>query len=764
MKLRSRRTFAALAPLVIASACSPALIDPSISVGQAPSGTEAPTSPKRESTRASNRIASVSAGSEHLCAVSDVGKVYCWGRNQEHQLGDGTTEPRNTPTAVDGLGAVERVVAGESGTCAVTKGGELVCWGKVGERSLVRPTRIEGLTDVRTVAFDAAHACAVVGSGSVRCWGSNKLGQLGNGATDDVPTGATVAVQGVRDVADIVVIDSASCALTKQSEVFCWGAFRSFKSAIRTAPAAIAGLPKMKSINGSIMPCGVSMDGDVYCWGNHPKHLHEATKTDAWSNVAQYARGAPHACAITKDGKLQCGGRPQWGSMGIKPYVPSYPIEMLAPQEISAFGRLSKDARLVAGRVFTCVLDMGKLRCMGDNQYGQLGIGESGTLLDPFEIPNLEGVQRILPFTHRADTSEPSTCALKDDGRVACWGLGKSRNDPGIPGAERRTDAHKPRDVAGLSGVKGLFRGQSASEACVTKDNGGLWCFQAGLYAYPGSTTPEALAFAPRRMLGMKNVASTAPITDYDTRAPRGAYAVLSDGRVVAWRVKEKTERERDGELVADVEDKPISSLSNVSQLIATHDRACALYGDGTVGCFVVFPAFGTWKNANIDPRALKPEVVRIEGLANVAELSVSDRSGNWPKPTTTFVARTRDGSIFRWDIDSKSSTTSLTRMSATPVPGLGAATAMTHGGTLCIARKDGIDCERDRLGQYGPDGDLVPFHVDSGRVVTIEDAAHTCVVKADKHVACWGSNRGGAVGAPDRERSAEPLEVVLPE
>ncbi|MGY8716118.1 MAG: hypothetical protein ACKVI6_06730, partial [Candidatus Poseidoniales archaeon] len=37
----------------------------------------------------------------HTCAILDDGSVSCWGNNGQGQLGDGTTNDRFTPTAIE---------------------------------------------------------------------------------------------------------------------------------------------------------------------------------------------------------------------------------------------------------------------------------------------------------------------------------------------------------------------------------------------------------------------------------------------------------------------------------------------------------------------------------------------------------------------------------------------------------------------------------------------------------------------------------------
>jgi hypothetical protein len=43
----------------------------------------------------------ITAGTQHTCAILDNGSVSCWGWNIFGQLGDGTTNDRFTPTAIE---------------------------------------------------------------------------------------------------------------------------------------------------------------------------------------------------------------------------------------------------------------------------------------------------------------------------------------------------------------------------------------------------------------------------------------------------------------------------------------------------------------------------------------------------------------------------------------------------------------------------------------------------------------------------------------
>ena len=76
-------------------------------------------------------VADLSAGRDFTCAVLNDGSVRCWGRNEAGQLGvgakDGDSHP--TPLQVNGLAQATKVDAGGDFACAVTEDGRVFCWG-----------------------------------------------------------------------------------------------------------------------------------------------------------------------------------------------------------------------------------------------------------------------------------------------------------------------------------------------------------------------------------------------------------------------------------------------------------------------------------------------------------------------------------------------------------------------------------------------------------------------------------------------------------
>ena len=127
----------------------------------------------------------------------------CWGRNEFGQLGDGTTTTRLTPVMVSGFssGAVA-VVTGYYYSCALTTAGGVWCWGQNENGQLGDGTTTNRSTPVAVsmlsfgaVAVSATgfHTCALMSDGEVQCWGYNAYGQIGDGTTAQRTTPVVVS-------------------------------------------------------------------------------------------------------------------------------------------------------------------------------------------------------------------------------------------------------------------------------------------------------------------------------------------------------------------------------------------------------------------------------------------------------------------------------------------------------------------------------------------------------------------------------------------
>ena len=151
----------------------------------------------------------ISNGNFYTCALTTTGEMWCWGANGFGQLGDGTVLGNGTDYANGRnravqvlkragvpLTGVSDISSGGSHTCALINGG-VWCWGKNDNGQLGDGTTTNRLYPVQVILTDgtpvtnataisggAAHTCAIANAKMV-CWGDNSSGQLGDGTLID---------------------------------------------------------------------------------------------------------------------------------------------------------------------------------------------------------------------------------------------------------------------------------------------------------------------------------------------------------------------------------------------------------------------------------------------------------------------------------------------------------------------------------------------------------------------------------------------------
>jgi alpha-tubulin suppressor-like RCC1 family protein len=98
--------------------------------GQLGDGTFVGRSAPAPVTGLDGSITILAAGWSQTCAVLGDGRLKCWGWNFYGQLGEGSMANRNQPVDVIGLkGKVTAVAGGGGHTCAVLTTGQVFCWG-----------------------------------------------------------------------------------------------------------------------------------------------------------------------------------------------------------------------------------------------------------------------------------------------------------------------------------------------------------------------------------------------------------------------------------------------------------------------------------------------------------------------------------------------------------------------------------------------------------------------------------------------------------
>lgn len=487
-----------------------------------------------------NGLVGVTAGGYHTCALTTEHGVECWGWNSSGQLGDGTTTTRTNPGTVGGLANITAVVvAGGYHTCAVVAGGGVKCWGKNNEGELgdgtttsrTIPVDVSGVgRGIVAVAADMSHTCAVTLGGGVKCWGANGYGQLGNGTTTARTT--PVDVDGLAvDIAAVTAGGYHTCALTTSGSAKCWGnnlygqlgagTFTDHYTPV-TVSGSATGIADVTA--GDYHTCALTTSGGVKCWGDNGygqlgdgtfgKSSTPVAVNGLSSGVAAVAVGGYHTCALTTGGGVKCWGRNDHGQLGDGTWVIRY-----TPVVVS--GLSSGVVAVVTGWGHTCALmdaaRGGGVKCWGFNGYGQLGDGTTTDRLTPVAISGLSNdVASVVAGGHH-------TCALTTAHRVKCWG----RNEYGQVGDGTTISRSIPVGVGSLPSNVGSVTG-GLYHTCAVMTGEGIKCWGDNSFGQLGDGTTTGRAI-PVDVSGLGS--SSAAITAGNWHS----CALTVSGRVKCW-------------------------------------------------------------------------------------------------------------------------------------------------------------------------------------------------------------------------------------
>jgi alpha-tubulin suppressor-like RCC1 family protein len=222
------------------------------------------------------KFTQVSADFGHTCGVTNDEEIYCWGWNVLGLIGDGTEGgEHSTPTRVVGDHRWKQVDAGATHTCAVTTSDKVWCWGANDEGQLGVDERVRsssvpiaataaGPVGINVSAGDL-HTCGLSSAGAIYCWGHSEYGEAGDPGSDPKLIG------GSHNWAQVATSFDASCGVTIEKEAYCWGRgglLGDGTTVESSAPVRVSGDHEWKQVATSVQhSCGVTTGGRAYCWG-----------------------------------------------------------------------------------------------------------------------------------------------------------------------------------------------------------------------------------------------------------------------------------------------------------------------------------------------------------------------------------------------------------------------------------------------------------------------------------------------------------------
>ncbi|XP_011537899.1 putative E3 ubiquitin-protein ligase HERC4 isoform X8 [Homo sapiens] len=415
--------------------------------------------------------------------------MLCWGNASFGQLGLGgideeiVLEPRKSDFFINkrvrdvGCGLRHTVFVLDDGTVYTCGCNDL---GQLGhEKSRKKPEQVVALDAQNIVAVSCgeAHTLALNDKGQVYAWGLDSDGQLGLVGSEEcirVPScfpkimcvdslvricsGLSYGrIRNIKSLSDIQIVQVAcgyyhSLALSKASEVFCWGQNKYGQLGLgtdckkQTSPQllkSLLGIPFMQVAAGGAHSFVLTLSGAIFGWGRNKfgqlglndendRYVPNLLKSLRSQKIVYICCGEDHTAALTKEGGVFTFGAGGYGQLGHN----STSHEINPRKVFELMGSIVTE--IACGRQHTSafVPSSGRIYSFGLGGNGQLGTGSTSNRKSPFTVkgnwypyngqclPDIDSeeyfcVKRIFSggdqsFSHY---SSPQNCGPPDDFR-----------------------------------------------------------------------------------------------------------------------------------------------------------------------------------------------------------------------------------------------------------------------------------------------------------------------------------------------------------
>jgi alpha-tubulin suppressor-like RCC1 family protein len=332
------------------------------------------------------------------------------------------------------------------------------------DRTAVASPRLSRSTQI---SLGGDHSCALLTTGVLKCWGANSNGQLGLGNTNDYGDTASEVGTGLpavnvnKTVKHISAGYNHTCAIRSDNTTVCWGNNSMGELGIGNTNSIGDGSNEMGSklvavnlgtsyatkLSGGLeFTCAILATGQVKCWGDNTygqlgvDGVHGSTSGTMGTSLPAIdfgsgrtakaiSTGRQHACAILDNDTVKCWGANTYGQLGTGDTTSVvYPVIATNPVVDLGTGRTAK--AIAVGSFHTCaILDNGTLKCWGYNVMGQLGtdstnnLGDGAGEMGDALLPINLGVGRTATGIAASKRGDRDyTCAVLDNGKAKCWG------------------------------------------------------------------------------------------------------------------------------------------------------------------------------------------------------------------------------------------------------------------------------------------------------------------------------------------------------
>lgn len=621
------------------------------------------------------------------------------------------------------LTSISKIYNGYYHTCAILSDKTVRCWGEnssgqLGDGSLIpkyRPVTVFGLTNVEELALGDSHSCARLTSGTVKCWGRNSSSALGNNSATD--SSFPVDVSNISTATSIAAGTEHTCASLADKSVVCWGRNQFGQSSGSGSsqyqlPFAVASLTNVESVAaGDNFTCALLSSGQINCWGENSYgqlgdgsvlHRGSPVSVQTISNATKISLGRDSSCALLSTGSINCWGYNQVGQLGN-----NAPTQNPVTSPVAVSG-ISTGSSVAVGMAHACaLLNDGTVKCWGHGSWGQLGNGVRANDASPQSVLNITSSSMI-------STRGTASCAVVS-GEAKCWGS----NETGQLGLGMSSATANPVGVSGLQGAATVTLGYDFG--CASLLDGSVRCWGNGSSGQLGDGNSSS-SVMPVPVSNLSSVQSLSATTS-------DACALKTNGEVYCW---------GSGAITPSL----ISGI-NASSISSANSHSCVVIsGDKTVKCWGSNWAGQLGDGTTVDHAT--PELV--SNLSNVKSVSTWQDGG---------CALIYDGSIRCWGSSNLGNgmTSSLVPVTVATISD---ATVISSGYAHSCAYSVAANHVYCWNQNYTP---LIVIGTENTTAITI-GIGHSCVLKSDKTVACWGSNSRGQLGSLGMNWSASAIPV----
>ncbi|XP_034518486.1 probable E3 ubiquitin-protein ligase HERC4 isoform X5 [Ailuropoda melanoleuca] len=341
--------------------------------------------PRKSDFFINKKVRDVGCGLRHTVFVLDDGTVYTCGCNDLGQLGH--EKSRKKPEQVVALDAqnIVAVSCGEAHTLALNDKGQVYAWGLDSDGQL-------GLL--------GSEECIRVPSCLPKIMGIDTLVRTCSGLSNG-------RIRNIKSLSDIQIVQVAcgyyhSLALSKASEVFCWGQNKygqlglgidCKKQASPQLIKSLLGIPFMQVAAGGAHSFVLTLSGAIFGWGRNKfgqlglndendRYVPNLLKSLRTQKIVYICCGEDHTAALTKEGGVFTFGAGGYGQLGHN----STSHEINPRKVFELMGSIV--TQIACGRQHTSafVPSSGRIYSFGLGGNGQLGTGSTSNRKSPFTV------------------------------------------------------------------------------------------------------------------------------------------------------------------------------------------------------------------------------------------------------------------------------------------------------------------------------------------------------------------------------------------